>query len=185
MLDRNVSRTSISVSVQRHLSPALWEVVMCFFKDSFRVLDFTMDKSKSLSFWRAMFQIVLMFAQKPWLLWDWLTSSVFFLLDIVKRLWTDEGVLYFNILNAVRIMWYIYALCTVRISFELNKGLLSSFLKNSLPRFIDSIGLVLAQVLNLFRYASSSPKSIRRHFFWALKRGSSFCFDTPPQTVIP
>ena len=65
-----------------------------------------------------------------------------------------------------------------------NNGLVCSLSKNSLSSFCSPKGLVLAQVLNLSRNASLSPKRILKHFFCARNSGRSLLSETPPQTVI-
>ena len=66
-----------------------------------------------------------------------------------------------------------------------NRGLVCSLLKNSAPSFCSSNSLTQAHVLNLSRYASLSPKSILKYFFWSLSKGKSLLFVTPHHTVIP
>ena len=48
--------------------------------------------------------------------------------DLSKSVYSDIGVLNFNILYVPTVLCYLYKLCTVRISFAVNNGLVLSFL---------------------------------------------------------
>ena len=108
--------------------------------------------------------------------------SLPFLLDssrISKKL---IGVLNFNILN---ISLYTNKCRTFITEFLVNRGLVCSLLKKYAQIFCSSNSLTRALVLNLSRYASLSPKSILKHFFWSLNIDKSLLIVTPPHTVIP
>ena len=78
-------------------------------------------------------------------------SSVSLRFDKVNNEYNEYGVRCFSILNVSIIVWYVYKLNNVSMVRSLNRGLLFSLEKNSVPKIWFPKGRHLALVRNFSR----------------------------------